>query len=733
MKKWISMIMTLLLVGGTLGGCSGTDARNGESQAFAAESGSQDTAKEEDGAASGGQESQPEEDGTKSDGQDASSGEGSTSSGQDASAAVFSSGDEEMFTDRDRRTEYDKDGSVSIQLNKDSASASSDSVKISGSVITITEEATYIISGTLEDGQIVVNASDSAKIQLVLDQASVNSETSAPLYILEADKVFVTLAEGTENTLSNGGTFTAAGDSNIDGAIFSRQDLTINGSGTLNVTSPAGHGIVCKDDLVITGGTYTVNSASHGLQANDSVRITGDTTAVIEAGKDGIHAENDEDTSLGFVYISGGSVEVEAEGDGVSAGAYLQIEDGSLDILAGGGSENGTKESSDAWGSFGGAGGPGRGGAERFQNGGAQPPEDAAGGTPPDAPGQASDGAENTGSTGPDKVSAGKHGADNGGAASTGADMAGSEITGSDQAGAGSTGADMVSSRDTGTASGTEDTESEESSTSMKGLKAAAGIQISGGTITINSADDGVHSNTVMYINGGTFEIATGDDGFHADETLAVTDGVINITESYEGLEALHVRVEGGEIRLVADDDGLNAAGGVDSSGTEGGRDAMVPNGRGNMGGGPGSSSSDGTIVISGGTLHIQASGDGIDANGTLSITGGYTVVEGPTQGDTATLDYDVSAEITGGTFIGTGASGMAQSFSSAGQGVVAVSVGTQEADTAVTLTSQDGDGLLSVTPEMSFNVVILSSPELVSGETYTLTVGETSGDVEAG
>lgn len=693
MKKWISMIMTLLLVGGMLGGCSGTDARSGESQAFAAESGSQDTAKEEDGAASGGQDSQPEEDGTKSDSQDASSGEDGTSSGQDASAAVFSSGDEEMFTDRDRRTEYDKDGSVSIQLNKDSASASSDSVKISGSVITITEEATYIISGTLEDGQIVVNASDSAKIQLVLDQASVNSETSAPLYIPEADKVFVTLAEGTENTLSNGGTFATDDDNNIDGAIFARQDLTINGSGTLNVTSPAGHGIVCKDDLVITGGTYMISSASHGLQANDSVRITGDTTAVIEAGKDGIHAENDEDTSLGFVYISGGSVEIEAEGDGVSAGAYLQIEDGSLDILAGGGSENGTKESSDAWGSFGGAGGPGRGGAERFQNGGAQPPEDAAGGTPPDAPGQASDGAENAGSTGTDKVSAG----------------------------------------DTGTASGMEDAKSEESSTSMKGLKAAAGIQISGGTITINSADDGVHSNTGMYINGGTFEIATGDDGFHADETLAVTGGVINITESYEGLEALHVRVEGGEIRLVADDDGLNAAGGVDSSGTEGGRDAMVPNGRGNMGGGPGSSSSDGTIVISGGTLHIQASGDGIDANGTLSITGGYTVVEGPTQGDTATLDYDVSAEITGGTFIGTGASGMAQSFSSAGQGVVAVSVGTQEADTAVTLTSQDGDGLLSVTPEMSFNVVILSSPELVSGETYTLTVGETSGDVEAG
>lgn len=238
--------------------------------------------------------------------------------------------------------------------------------------------------------------------------------------------------------------------------------------------------------------------------------------------------------------------------------------------------------------------------------------------------------------------------------------------------------------------------------------------------------------------NGGTFTAASGDDAFHGEETLTVTAGTIDITESYEGLEALDIRVEGGDITLVASDDGLNAAGGTDSSGTTGGRDGRFGGGPGGNGGGTGgngggmSSSWDGSIVISGGSLQINASGDGIDANGSVTISGGYTVVTGPTQGDTATLDYDVSAVITGGTFIGTGASGMAQTFSDSEQGVVSVSTGSQSAGTAVTLADQEGNTLITCTPEESFQVVILSSPDLVSGETYTVTVGKASAEVEA-
>ncbi len=607
MKKWISVTFVLIWLLSVFTGCGDTGPTDS------------------DGRVSGGTETSAD------------------TSGQAEANPVQA--DTDVFTERDYKTDYDESGSVLIQLNGSTATATSDSVRISGTTITITEEAVYRISGTLDDGMIIVNAPDTAKLQLVFDGVSIHSETSAPLYILEADKVFVTLADGTENTLSNGGTFIAIDDNNIDSVIFSKQDLTLNGSGSLTVTSPAGHGIVSNDDLVITGGTYTITSASHGLKANDSVRITGETTVTIDAGKDGIHAENSDDASLGFVYISNGAMNIEAEGDGISTGAYMQIEDGTFQILAGGGSENGSHESSDSWGGF-------RGGSR----GGGQPGQSLS--------------------------------------ATTAAD---------------------------------------DSSTSMKGLKSTGNLWITNGRFTVDSADDAVHSNASITVNGGIFEIASGDDAFHADETLTVTAGTINITESYEGLEALHVSVQGGDITLVASDDGLNAAGGTDSSGLTGGRDGMFGGGPGGGGGGGGGmSSSNGSITISGGTLHIQASGDGIDANGSLTISGGYTVVVGPTQGDTATLDYDTTAVITGGTFIGTGASGMAQTFSDQEQGVVSVNVGNQAAETTVTLADQSGNTLITYTPELSFAVVILSSPDLVSGETYTMTVGSISREFEA-
>ena len=573
-------------------------------------------------------------------GTDSSSLSSSTESSQDSSSLTetsISQTDAEMFTDRDYRTDYDEDASILIQFDGSSVTASSDSVQISGTTVTITQEATYILSGTLEDGMVIVNAPDTAKLQLVFNGVQINSETCAPVYILEADKVFVTLAEGTENTLSNGGTFTAIDENNIDAAVFSKQDLTLNGSGSLTVVSPAGHGIVSKDDLVITGGSYSVTSASHGLDANDSVRITGETTLTIDAGKDGIHAENSDDASLGFVYISNGTMDVEAEGDGISAGSYMQIENGSFQILAGGGSENGDNASSDAWGGFMGGGRPGQPSSE---------------------------------------------------------------------------------------------TASDDSSTSMKGIKATDYLTVTDGSFTINSADDAVHSNTNVTVNGGSFEIASGDDAFHADDTLTVTAGRIHISESYEGLEGLHVDIQGGDITLTASDDGLNAAGGTDSSGMTGGRDGMFGR-QGGMGGGM-SSSSDGSITIAGGTLYINASGDGIDANGSLTISGGYTVVVGPTSGDTATLDYDTSATITGGTFIGTGASGMAQTFSSSEQGVLSARVGNQAAGTEITVEDTSGNVLIAYTPELSFQVVILSTPEMISGETYTVTIGSTSSQVVA-
>lgn len=551
---------------------------------------------------------------------------------------------ENYFSDRDFDNSYDAQ-STRITLEGHSASCSGSGVVVDGNTVTVTAEGTYILTGTLDDGQIRIFVQKDEKVQLVLEGASVCSSTGAALYVQQADKVFVTTAADTENFFSNGGSFEADDGENVDGAVYSKEDITFNGTGKLTVTSPAGHGIVSKDSLTVTSGSYEITCASHGLSGKDDVAVAGG-SFVIAAGKDGVHAENSDDATLGTVYLGGGTFQITAEGDGISAAAAMQIDGGSFTILTGGGSENGTSASSDNWGQMGGR------------------PGDMGG-----WPGSNSNNQEDT--------------------------------------------AD---------------------STSMKGLKAGTELVICGGIFQIDSADDAVHSNGSVTVSGGSFTVATGDDGFHAEENLTITAGTIEISESYEGLEGLHIAVSGGEITLVSRDDGLNAAGGTDNSGM-GGRDGMFggKGGRpGGMGGMGGMSAGNGSITVSGGTLHITASGDGIDANGTLTITGGYVTVCGPTQGDTATLDYDSSATISGGTFIGTGASGMAQTFSDSQQGVISVSAGNQPANTRIVLTDKDGNTVIDYAPALSYNVIILSSPEIIKGETYTITVGSLSGSFEA-
>ena len=255
----------------------------------------------------------------------------------------------EMFSDRDSDASYDESTSAVITLSGTSAECSSDAVSISRSTVTIKDEGTYILSGTLDNGMVVVNAENTDKVQFVLDGASINSDTSAAIYVAQADKVFVTLAADSQNSLSNGGEFTAIDDNNIDAAVFSKDDLTFNGEGALTVTSPAGHGVVSKDDLVVAGGEYSITAGEQGLSGKESVRIA-DGTFTITAGKDGIHAENTDDTSLGFVYLAKGSYTITADGDGISASNVVQIDDGSFNIKTGGGSETVTLDSNGNWG-----------------------------------------------------------------------------------------------------------------------------------------------------------------------------------------------------------------------------------------------------------------------------------------------------------------------------------------------------------------------------------------------
>ena len=269
---------------------------------------------------------------------------GSSDAGAQTTSVTYDAASKsEMFTERDLSGEYDEAAALKISLNGSSAEVTEEgtetkasAVSIDGSTITITAEGTYIFSGTLDDGMIIVEADDAAKVQIVLDGASVTSKTSAALYVKSADKVFVTTAEGTDNTLANGGTFTAIDDSNIDGAVFAKDDITFNGSGSLTVTSPAGHGIVGKDDVKIAGGTLGITAAKHGVQANDSARFA-EAEVNITAGTDGVHVSDSADAEEGtasdsYFYIADATVKIDAGDDGIHADAQALIEGGSITV-----------------------------------------------------------------------------------------------------------------------------------------------------------------------------------------------------------------------------------------------------------------------------------------------------------------------------------------------------------------------------------------------------------------
>lgn len=442
-----------------------------------------------------------------------------TESSTTTSSSVTETDTSDMFSDRDKEVGYDESESVTISLVDNSSSCESDAVSITENTITIKDEGTYILSGSLSDGMVIVEAEDADKVQIVLNGVSISNDQSAALYVRSADKVFVTTAFGTENTLEhNGSSYTAIDENNIDAAIFSKSDLTLNGEGTLTVTAQEGHGIVSKDDLVLTSGTYVITSASHGLSGKDSVRIANGSYTIV-SGKDGIHAQNKDDSSSGFVYLA-----------------------------------------------------------------------------------------------------------------------------------------------------------------------------------------------------GGTYTISAGDDGIHAASNVTISDGKIDIKQSYEGIEGLSIDIAGGEISVLASDDGINAAGGNDSSssseGFQGGDDQFA-------------STEGAYIQISGGVLHVNASGDGIDSNGDITVSGGETYVSGPTNDGNGSLDYNGSAQITGGIFAASGSSGMAQNFdSSSTQGTIMVNIDEQEGNTEISLLDSSSTELLSWTAEKQYSSIIISTPEIQQGETYTITTG---------
>ena len=236
----------------------------------------------------------------------------------------------DMFTKRDLAGNYDESEAVKITLSGKTAACNSSNVQIEDGVVTIKAAGVYVLSGTLTDGTIVVDAGDDDKVQLVLDGVSIMAADYAAIYAKNADKVFVTLAEGAGNSLTVSGDYVQTDDNNVDAVIFAKCDLTLNGTGSLTVKDNTGHGIVSKDDLVVTGGTYTIYSQDHCLNGKDSVRIA-DGTFNLSCDEDGIHAGND-DQQDGYVYIEGGDINISVGDDAIHAEGLLIITGGDIDV-----------------------------------------------------------------------------------------------------------------------------------------------------------------------------------------------------------------------------------------------------------------------------------------------------------------------------------------------------------------------------------------------------------------
>lgn len=468
------------------------------------------------------------------------------------------------LSNADTNTAWD-DSAVILECTGDAVNASSaEGVSVDGQCITITEGGTYVLQGKLSDGTVVIALNDNTeKVHLVLNGISISSASTAAIWVQQADKVIVTLAEGTENMLSDGTDYATEDDTDTtpNACLYSKDDLTINGSGSLTVNGNCNNGIQTSDDLRIVGGSITVNAVNHGVRGSDSVVIK-EGVLTISAQGDGIKSTTTDTEGKGFVDIEGGTVTVSAEQDAVDAAIALVVSGGTMTLQSGGGIANAPVHS-------GGMGGVHGGWGDWFT-----------------------------------------------------------------------------------------DTNSSDTTVSTKGMKAGSVMAILGGTVTVDSADDALHCNNDILLSGGTLSLGAGDDGIHADNELTIEgNAVLNVTQAYEGLEAYHINICGGETRVTASDDGLNAAGGDTAS-------SAVQDGgfNGGFGGFGGFAAGSGELNISGGYLYVNAAGDGLDSNGNITMTGGCAVVCGPTNSGNGPLDSgdnNNTITLTGGTLIAVGATGM--------------------------------------------------------------------------
>ncbi|MDD6024309.1 MAG: carbohydrate-binding domain-containing protein [Oscillospiraceae bacterium] len=559
------------------------------------------------------------------------------------------------------------ESSGTISLDGKEISFTGSGISVEGTVATISEAGSYEISGTLEDGQIIVDAGKNAEVLLTLNSVNLTCSSGSPLSILKADSTVITLVG--DNIISDTANYSfAEGEDEPDAPLYAKSDLTLQGDGSLTVSGNYSSAIHGKDALTVLGGTYTLSSVDDGLKGKDSVTICA-ANLTITSGADGIQSSNDKDPGMGIVTIQEGAViSITSTGDGIKAETDLIVEGGDITIDA---QEDGLQSTMDVHLN---------GGTTRLTT-----QQDAI---------QA--GGDVVAKDGTYEILTG------GGTANAPVHMEGRGFP------------------------GWFDTGNTEETSSAKGIKAGGALTISGGCFTMDCMDDGLHCGTALTISDSAdLTIASGDDAIHSDETLEISGGTINATQSYEGLEAMKITVSGGDITLVSSDDGINAAGGTTADTDFGFRGPMMEGGSETL--------EDATyyLLITGGTLNIDASGDGLDSNGAFFMEGGTVYLSGPSMSMNGALDYTTTGQITGGSIIAAGSSGMAQNFdSSSTQCCFMVNTSTMPENTHVTVSDASGKILIEATMAKAFNNVVVSTPDLKVGENYTLTCGEETQEI---
>ena len=569
-------------------------------------------------------------------------------------------------------------------------------------IVKITSGGIYTLQGQLTEGQIEVDAK--ANVTLILNGVSISCSDGAAINITNSQHTHIYLAKGSENTVISGEEVEISSNEEIEAdgaAIYSRDDLSFSGSGSLTVKGYINNAVATTDNLVILSGNITANRVNNGLKGKDSVTILNGNISIL-SGNDGIKANNEE---VGIINITDGNITVKSYGDGISAETDLSISGGEINIDAQGDlvSEDGQNRDmpgempagdftpgdiqaegqtpDNSQGGFNTGNFNGNGRAESNMT----PPEkpDNNTGTPPEKPdGDMTGGRQTEKGTMPQMPDSSSEQAD------------GEEISG------------QKGGRPAGGFGGMEE-QGHDAPAEAKGIKAGNSLTISGGKITVKSADDSLHSNGTVTITGGEIALASGDDGIHAEDAVSIAEGTITITQSYEGIEGHTITVDGGQIDLTASDDGFNAGG-----------DASV---------------SMPTITINNGNIYVNAQGDGLDSNGDLIFNGGFVTVDGPTSGGDTALDIGTEnggkmlAE--GGTVIAVGSASMVEAFdsSSSQPSIILYTAGTRRRGTVVTVTNSGGKAVISYTSKKYFSAVIITSELFEKEEIYTVTVGEES------